>query len=442
MVVIVEEPFPETKNEGELDFLIKKIENAKKLEGVRYKKCLLKSLRQLSSIEGMTELKNKIARQTSFLIFNPKFIKRSSPPMLNTILYGPPGVGKTKVAIILAKIWASLDILGKDVSFFEKQELQNGVKTEGQRNYFYLSMILLGVYIVYNLYLLIISSIKDSKKLEAVGVDTKPFRIANLIFLVLVVMILIGYFIFSKIRSSRNHLQKWENDEIEDISQSNVIDIISRDDLVSGYLGQTSLKTREVLTKSIGKVLFIDEAYSIVTSDHDPYGTEALTTINLFLSQHPGKVIVILAGYKDLIQNRVFSAQPGLPRRFMWHFSIDGYSPMELKGIFEKQLRLGGMKIRPPDGDKILSIFEREKEVFSNYGGDTERLVFYLEINKSFDGSDNFEEVSEMEIKKAIEDLKQNKKEETPLPESKEERIKRNYSEEMNLLFESITKNK
>lgn len=394
---------------SDLRSLISRLEKMQKIPNVKYPKCLIKSLKQLSDVEGMAVLKSKIAKQTSFIIFNPIF-QKGTHPMLNTILYGSPGVGKTKVAIILAKIWSSIGILGKDVSSLEKLELQRGIKTEGQRNYLYLTFILFGLYIVYMAYTLIVASIKDSKKMEAIGVDTKPFKIANYIFIFVLGVVLISYLIFTKYKSSKNYLQRWENNEVEDISSSDVIDIISRDDLVSGYLGQTAIKTREILTKSIGKVLFIDEAYSIVTSNHDPYGTEALNTINLFLSQHPGKVIVIMAGYKKLMMDRLFSSQPGLPRRFMWHFSIDGYSSEELKNIFEKQLSLQGMKI---DSDEVISLFEEEKDTFSNYGGDTERLVFYIQINKSFaEGNVDFEKVSLSEIRKGIRDLKQNKEEE------------------------------
>lgn len=57
---------------------------------------------------------------------------------------------------------------------------------------------------------------------------------------------------------------------------------------------------------------------------HDSFGMEVLTTINLFLSQHSKEIIVIFAGYKDLMETGIFSFQPRLRRRFMWRFDYNG----------------------------------------------------------------------------------------------------------------------
>lgn len=74
-----------------------------------------------------------------------------------------------------------------------------------------------------------------------------------------------------------------------------------RSGLVAGYLGQTAIKTQEIIQKALGGVLFIDEAYSLVNDDEDSYGKEAIETILKAMEDHRDELVVIVAGYDELM---------------------------------------------------------------------------------------------------------------------------------------------
>lgn len=159
---------------------------------------------------------------------------------------------------------------------------------------------------------------------------------------------------------------------------TNKFKIVSRTELVAGYLGQTALKTLKVLNESKGGVLFIDEAYSLGTNGEETgtsYSKECLDTINKFLSENTADFILIIAGYKDELDKCFFSSNKGLRRRFPWVYDIDVYSPRNLKDIFVYQVNNSDWYF-----DEILSqnnykelilLFEKEHSVFEFNGGDT-----------------------------------------------------------------------
>lgn len=170
-----------------------------------------------------------------------------------------------------------------------------------------------------------------------------------------------------------------------------IIKIVSREDLIGQYLGWTAKKTKEVLEKNIGKVLFIDEAYSLVNGERDMFGNECLDTINRFMSENPDKIIVIMAGYKDKINDNIFSAQPGLKRRFMWSFNCPGYTPEELFEIWKQQISPWTIE----DEHATKELFLLYKEAFPNMAGDTLRLSNYTQIAHSsslIEGFSNIEQ--------------------------------------------------
>jgi len=110
---------------------------------------------------------------------------------------------------------------------------------------------------------------------------------------------------------------------------------------------------------------------------------EVLTTMNLFISQHPKEIIIIFAGYKDLMETGIFSFQPGLRRRFMWQFDCNGYNETQLFDIFKMQLRKKGWGL--VDEDATCPLFVKYKDAFPAFGGDTERLTFFAELEHSRD---------------------------------------------------------
>ena len=111
-----------------------------------------------------------------------------------------------------------------------------------------------------------------------------------------------------------------------------------RGDLVAGYVGQTALKTKKIVEKARGGVLFIDEAYSLTTSDSEnDFGQEAIQTLLKLMEDHRDDLLVITAGYEDQMRDFIRS-NPGLESRFSHHIHFPPYTEEELFEIFRKIL--------------------------------------------------------------------------------------------------------
>lgn len=108
----------------------------------------------------------------------------------------------------------------------------------------------------------------------------------------------------------------------------------SRTDLIAEYQGQTAIKVKRLINRAKGGVLFIDEAYSITENDHsDSYGRESLTELTKALEDYRSDLVVIVAGYTNLME-RFFESNPGLKSRFNTFISFSDYSLDELVRIF------------------------------------------------------------------------------------------------------------
>src|SRR5699024_5379904 len=109
-----------------------------------------------------------------------------------------------------------------------------------------------------------------------------------------------------------------------------------RADLVGEYIGQTAQKTRDLIKKAAGGILFIDEAYSLSRGGEKDFGREAVDTLVKAMEDHKHQFILILAGYPEEMQ-RFLRLNPGLPSRFPHRFHFDDFSPAELLEIFLRQ---------------------------------------------------------------------------------------------------------
>ena len=117
---------------------------------------------------------------------------------------------------------------------------------------------------------------------------------------------------------------------------------VTRDDLVGQYIGHTAPKTKEVLKRAMGGVLFIDEAYYLFRPENErDYGQEAIEILLQVMENQRDDLVVILAGYKDRM-DRFFSSNPGLASRIAHHIDFPDYSEDELFDIAE--LMLGRMQ--------------------------------------------------------------------------------------------------
>lgn len=154
--------------------------------------------------------------------------------------------------------------------------------------------------------------------------------------------------------------------------------LVKRTDLIGEYVGHTAHKTQSAIDEAEGGVLFIDEAYALGGSSEksDSFSKECLDVLNQNLSENKKKLIVIIAGYKDQLESSFFSYNPGLKRRFPFRYSIEGYSPDELKDIYKKKLNDINWKIDKSITDKsIVEFFTKNKDEFKCYGGDIENLL-------------------------------------------------------------------
>ena len=108
---------------------------------------------------------------------------------------------------------------------------------------------------------------------------------------------------------------------------------VTRDDLVGQYVGHTAPKTREMIKRSLGGVLFIDEAYYLYKSDNErDYGGEAIEILLQDMEHHRSEFVVIFAGYKDRMAN-FYQSNPGLSSRVAHHIDFPDYSEDELMAI-------------------------------------------------------------------------------------------------------------
>jgi hypothetical protein len=127
----------------------------------------------------------------------------------------------------------------------------------------------------------------------------------------------------------------------------------------------------------LGGVLFIDEAYSLANSyEDDSFSKECIDTLCEALSDHKNNLMVIIAGYERELNESFFRANPGMESRFIWRFTIETYTPKELKLILEKKITDLNWEIE----NIPASWFEKRKEKFVSFGRDMEILFSYIKI--------------------------------------------------------------
>ena len=157
---------------------------------------------------------------------------------------------------------------------------------------------------------------------------------------------------------------------------------VDRSGLIAGYLGQTAIKTQEVIQSAIGGVLFIDEAYALVESDNDTYGKECIATILKAMEDHRDELIVIVAGYDDLME-KFIDSNPGLKSRFNKYIHFPDYTGEEMMDIFRIRCKSNGYETEAEAEELLLAVFndmyDTRDENFGN--GRTVRNIFEKIIN-------------------------------------------------------------
>lgn len=173
------------------------------------------------------------------------------------------------------------------------------------------------------------------------------------------------------------------------VTQTDTFRIARRSDLIGEYVGHTATKTQKVIDESMGGVLFIDEIYSLGNggskgeSKTDSFSTECINTLNQNLTEHKGKFICIIAGYKEETEKYFFGLNPGLRRRFSFYYTIDGYDWEELTKILMFKInKLRHWSAEDGLGEALLakSFLKDKTEHFRHYAGDIETLLLNTKI--------------------------------------------------------------
>jgi hypothetical protein len=338
------------KNEVK-DFIVKiryLYENNKDIRDIIDIDELIQCLEELNSLVEIFSVKSVIVGHIKALIVSNlknKGVEIQEENLLHTVFYGHPGVGKSKTAKILARIWKSLKFIresqNKNINCEEILDKSNKLRE------LYINL--------YKEYLK--PEFKDCKnmwlKKEPLWSEIRT-RFAEL-----------GDSLSYKIQNKN---------EIED----KYIVVAGREDFVAEYTGQTSIKTLNFLKSCKGKCIIIEEAYVLCSNESDTYGMEALTVLNRFMDEHPRDVIIIFTGYEDKLKNTIFRIQPGLIRRCQWLFNLKGYTYEGLQQIFTQQLQNNGWTVL--EDCRITEFFKENFDSFPNFGGDTLKLTYHCKM--------------------------------------------------------------
>lgn len=183
---------------------------------------------------------------------------------------------------------------------------------------------------------------------------------------------------------------------------------VDRSGLIAGYQGQTAIKTAEVIESAIGGVLFIDEAYSLVDSDNDSYGKECIATVLKAMEDNRDQLIVIVAGYDDLME-KFINSNPGLKSRFNKYIHFPDYNGEEMEQIFQIRCKSNGYELEPEAKELLRAVFDdlydTRDENFGN--GRTVRNMFEKIINSQASRLASDTDITDEELRMlTVEDVK------------------------------------
>jgi DNA polymerase III delta prime subunit len=346
----------ELYSEKTLSALALKIENMDSCDKKIFNDCsrLIYELREFDKLIGLNDIKEQLYNSLQTYIIKSLNGDRTESEMFHLGFYGPPGTGKTECAGNFARILISAGFVKQVDNSSWSQKIYPSISNPANLEILFIIFVLLG-YI--GSYIVGIWNILGTKWLL-------------LFTIIIVVIIAILYSLYQRDRKTPTG-----QEEIKEFIPElrNDLIIARRSDLVAEYVGHTAIKTTKVLQSALGKVLFIDEAYQLITDDRDSFGIECLNTINQFMSEHPGEITIIFAGYEKQMKN-FFKQQPGFFRRIKKSFKFTGYTSTELFQIFEYKTKKNGFSLYENDYSKIRKLIIDNHQYFPGFAGDIGKL--------------------------------------------------------------------
>ena len=182
-----------------------------------------------------------------------------------------------------------------------------------------------------------------------------------------------------------------------------------RSGLVAGYVGQTAIKTKEVIDKAKGGVLFIDEAYALTNRGGQDFGQEAVDTLLKNMEDMRDDLIVIVAGYTELMEQFV-NSNPGLKSRFNRFMEFPDYTVDELMGIFDMRCEKSGYRLKDDEAREALRArLVKASEDLSAFGNARGvRNLFERALSKQADRLAGYEEITKEDLESlTAEDIKE-----------------------------------
>ena len=356
----------EDESINELIDIIKELnrDNSKVLRKIDVDR-LIVDLTNFNYIIGNRSAKRKVASIIKSKIISDKFNTKTEPYM-SCALLGPPGVGKTTIAKHIAKIWYSLGALRKVKHRRKIGDVFGNIGNSGKSGAGYTA-----VFVSFVVALIVATIVGKRAKSGAVWKSVIAYVIA---YCLTYLLITISYNAVSK---KLEQLEKAESKlvDVDEPSDYNPYVEYKVEDILAGYVGQTPEKFKQVLAESKGKVIFIDEAYTITNKGNLSYGEGVLDQLNKELSDDPTGSVVIIAGYWDKIKTNIFDVQKGLVRRIPHLIVCGDYSGHDLFKIFVLQAHTEGWEIDKDSYSRAIKLFEDNCSEFTNYGGDT-KLIF------------------------------------------------------------------
>ena len=308
---------------------------------------LIEALEELESMIGMDNIKEDIV----LLVKNLLLGKQNSERYLHTMLLGPPGMGKTVLGNILAKIYASLNLLKPPDSLPDVGEKEEEKFTRERK--ILIAKRRIEQHINTN------NLIRDMEKFS-----TKLNRARNVETLGFV----------ERLKNLKRSIEDIDNTVNKQITKTCVsYKVCSRADLIAGYTGQSAIKTRKLLNSIIPGVLFIDEAYSLLNHEDDSYGHEVLAVLIEYMSRYKDSLAIIFGGYQKDMEEGILKYQEGLRSRIGYTYILKPHTSSELASIFSIQLKKGHWLL-DLERTQLVELLSKYKKYITN-GRDTENLL-------------------------------------------------------------------